>query len=314
MLDSTGISSHCANTIVDQDITFLHKPEDISSGFYTEERRIIPLKDKLQDMVNIITQLQDEVLNTGAQAVDVTISDTTGFEQKLEPFAKNTFQTTEFKNTTDKSIQTFINIKNTSKHSVKLFSPYFGSRSAPISSENINGDKNAHGIDALGFVTSNKLMPQTLGQIIYFNKKSYFTSEDLFAGFEDDTPIESEISISKSKELGTWNTGKLVIEEEENTSKGVLSCVMNTEQYSAVLLPSDTTYYRLLNANETIQIPISVLGITPGSGQTIEFIIKPAAHLEPVIYEVTYICKNNNTLEDNLRRTATTNNYKSIVL
>ena len=314
LLDSTGISSHCANTIVDQDITFLHKPEDISSGFYTEERRIIPLKDKLQDMVNIITQLQDEVLNTGAQAVDVTISDTTGFEQKLEPFAKNTFQTTEFKNTTDKSIQTFINIKNTSKHSVKLFSPYFGSRSAPISSENINGDKNAHGIDALGFVTSNKLMPQTLGQIIYFNKKSYFTGEDLFVGFEDDTPIESEISISKSKKLGTWNTGKLVIEEEENTSKGVLSCVMNTEQYSAVLLPSDTTYYRLLNANETIQIPISVLGITPGSGQTIEFIIKPAAHLEPVIYEVTYICKNNNTLEDNLRRTATTNNYKSIVL
>ena len=38
-----------------QDITYYHKPENIASGFYTDERRIIPLKDKLAELNNLVS-------------------------------------------------------------------------------------------------------------------------------------------------------------------------------------------------------------------------------------------------------------------
>ena len=72
ILSNAGVLKHVDDDIVDQDVTFFHKPESISSGFYTAERRIIPLRDKLQDMNNQIIMLVDEIEGTTADQLSVS--------------------------------------------------------------------------------------------------------------------------------------------------------------------------------------------------------------------------------------------------
>lgn len=64
IINEKGIPEHINDKLTDQDITYYHKPENIASGFYTEERRIIPLKDKLSELNNMVIQLKDELLGT----------------------------------------------------------------------------------------------------------------------------------------------------------------------------------------------------------------------------------------------------------
>ena len=73
LLSEKGISDHIDNKIVDQDITYFHQPENIASGYYTAERRIIPLKDKLEDLTNKVTQLLDEINGTTSDSISVSI-------------------------------------------------------------------------------------------------------------------------------------------------------------------------------------------------------------------------------------------------
>lgn len=72
ILLNAGVTSHVDDKITDQDLTYFHKPDNISSGFYTNERRIIPLKDKLEEMNNIIMSLKKEI--EGSQNEDISVS------------------------------------------------------------------------------------------------------------------------------------------------------------------------------------------------------------------------------------------------
>lgn len=74
IINEQGITDHINDKLTDQSLVYFHKPENIASGFYTEERRIIPLKDKLSSMDADIIQLQDEILGTAADAIQVSIA------------------------------------------------------------------------------------------------------------------------------------------------------------------------------------------------------------------------------------------------
>lgn len=74
ILNNNGVNAHIEDNIIDQDITYYHKPENIASGFYTSERRIIPLKDKLDEMNKLLVQLQDELRGSNNVDLDVTVS------------------------------------------------------------------------------------------------------------------------------------------------------------------------------------------------------------------------------------------------
>lgn len=73
ILRDSGITVHIEDKLVDQDITYFHKPENIASGFYTQERRVIPLKDKLVDLNAAITELKNEILGTASSSLTVSI-------------------------------------------------------------------------------------------------------------------------------------------------------------------------------------------------------------------------------------------------
>lgn len=74
LLDNNGVMNHVGDEVKDQDITYLHKPDNIASGFYTAERRVIPLREKLQEMSNMIAQLNDEINGSNNTKLKVTMN------------------------------------------------------------------------------------------------------------------------------------------------------------------------------------------------------------------------------------------------
>ena len=74
ILKEQGIPSHIEDKIQDQDITYFHKPENIASGYYTAERRIVPLRDKLEELTNELASLKSLVTDSNSDALRVSLS------------------------------------------------------------------------------------------------------------------------------------------------------------------------------------------------------------------------------------------------
>lgn len=154
IINETGITEHIGDSLKDQDVTFYHKPENISSGYYTEERRVIPLKDKLTELTNLLTQLQDEVYGTNANSLQVSVSigdqntilksfqnnmvyvePYNNFEFPVPTGSDNNPSTTSvssgiytIESSGKISVPININLTNNTSHALKLFSLFPGSR------------------------------------------------------------------------------------------------------------------------------------------------------------------------------------------
>lgn len=90
ILEKEGILDHVYDKIRDMDLTYFHQPEHIASGFYTPERRVIPLSEQLMSMARTLSDLQTEVNGATAQLV-LTISD--GIQETtLLPGIMNSFR------------------------------------------------------------------------------------------------------------------------------------------------------------------------------------------------------------------------------
>lgn len=129
-LQKEGIVDHVSDTLQDQNITYLHTPDKIASGFYTDERRVIPLKDKLQSLTNDITELKDEVYGISSENLSVTISDGVS-EMEVSPYKDNTFVLQDFTSASKESevVNSTITLKiqnNSKTNAVKLFSMFPG--------------------------------------------------------------------------------------------------------------------------------------------------------------------------------------------
>lgn len=141
ILTSGGYTKHVEDLVIDQDITYFHHPEYISSGFYTAERRIIPLKDKLEELNSDVLELKDEVFGTTAEDIQVSIVDG-DFETQVLPFSNNTHYVLNYNdakaatqsNGSNDPVQATLAIKLTNKtdHNVKLFSIFPGNSNDEI--------------------------------------------------------------------------------------------------------------------------------------------------------------------------------------
>lgn len=136
-----GITEHIDDKSVDQNITYFHTPEHIASGFYTEERRIIPLKDKLSEMNNDIIKLIDVINGSNSQNITVTIENGTDI-YNLIPYQTTNISTIAYNNFDEIKVDDadifngnyvfnsaegvvtvafLLNIKNTSNHIVNIY-------------------------------------------------------------------------------------------------------------------------------------------------------------------------------------------------
>lgn len=146
-----GIPNHINDKLIDQDKTYHHNPDNIASGFYTAERRVIPLKDKLLTMDNILTRLQDEILGSSTDSLTIVISNGNVINN-IYPWQVNNISVQPYdifsSSTSDKNalisegvynyekgiVSTILNITitNTSNHTVKLYSMFPGNRDVEL--------------------------------------------------------------------------------------------------------------------------------------------------------------------------------------
>lgn len=156
ILHTKGITQHIDDSIDDQDVKYFHKPESISSGFYTAERRIIPLKDKLIDMDSKLTEVEDMIQGTTSEALEVMCTiDNIGIaiqadvDNVIQLPAYSTIQASDDKiptgsawrdpNTQVVYVPATITLKNRTNHIVNLFSVMPGSRDVFI--QNLSNHK-----------------------------------------------------------------------------------------------------------------------------------------------------------------------------
>ena len=237
-LDKYGVVEHVSDKLVDQNITYFHQPEHIASGFYTEERRVIPLRDKLQTLTNEMTSLKDEVFGTSSENLIVTLSDGES-EIEVSPHANNTFILKDYASS-DKITDTYFNdgveitntnnnpkvettlilkIKNNSKtNTIKLFSMFPGNYNDVITPTSRSKFDNLDFIDNVITADTNLICvplyldarssnipftPQVYNQFMYFRIKDAYNNELYYTdGTIDNTnnDLSSDSSDSSSSE------------------------------------------------------------------------------------------------------------------
>lgn len=138
VLGSEGVLEHVADKIMDEDVRYLHKPESIASGFYTEERRVIPLADKLQSMDRDIRVILDEMGDLDPIVLDVTAYDQ-NYTVHLIPFSDTPFLAPAYSDTENNRDQNAnavdivtIKITNPTERNVKLFSMFPGNTNVNV--------------------------------------------------------------------------------------------------------------------------------------------------------------------------------------
>lgn len=139
LLVENGVTPHIEDRIVDQDVTFMHKADSISSGFYTEERRVIPLRDKLLEFDQAIASVRDLISGTNSENISCFLN-VEGTEYEILQNKENVVtlpaynSTQESRNSFDGDqnayaekvhvINASLIFKNTSKHVTHLYSMF----------------------------------------------------------------------------------------------------------------------------------------------------------------------------------------------
>jgi hypothetical protein len=171
ILKESGTITHIEDKLKDQDITYFHQPEHIASGFYTEERRIVPLKDKLLEMYSDLTKLKDEVYGYDANNLKVEV-------------CSDTSSTVIFSNQDNtvyvESGVNIVNIQmtNISDHSIKLHPILVGSRDKFITSSANSNKVYYQGAKIYNTIKS-KTEEQRLNQFIYFRSKDAWDESNI---------------------------------------------------------------------------------------------------------------------------------------
>lgn len=196
ILNEKGIITHVDDSILDQNIRYLHKAEHISSGFLTEERRIIPLDTKLIDFNRDIEELKSEVYGANSTNLIITLSDDNNVVQ-LKPNIFNKFHTRGYMNSVnDSSIIKFnnmdneerfvalsqltLNLYNNGSYDMKLHSIFPGSYGTelnptdntifPITDYVSEDEKVFMLLDRTSTDSSTPVVPQGYNQFIYFRR------------------------------------------------------------------------------------------------------------------------------------------------
>lgn len=329
-LNDSGVTQHINDKITDQDITYWHKPENIASGFYTQERRIIPLKDKLFDLSNEVTYLKDEIFNLNADSLSVSIKHNNNISD-LMPYQKKNIYVDGYGNIdknnegiyvkdTNGLVTTILNIsiKNNSDHSVKLFSMFPGGRDVNINDlinykfakeqyqnpYNTTGSKNIQGIwfehpeyEEQCSHNAEKVSSSIQGgnQFIYFrltdpNTGTYYYSEGNQSG-------ENLLSMDK-------NYIKAPSIEMSSTCAYLYPKL--SHRFNLTIESNTIGSYLILSPQQEIIIPLVFeyfVRENESISKTISFEIFPSLYKDPIPYICCINAKYQNSLLDDITMT-----------
>jgi hypothetical protein len=312
ILKDGGVPDHIGDKVTDQDITYFHKPENIASGFYTAERRIIPLKDKLSALDSALAELKSEVFGA-SENLQVTIKHGQSVYD-LSPFQTKEIQMEEYNAFTNEGSQDglyekkdavistvmYISLYNDSDNVVKLYSIFPGDRDHKLDTEDsgeYSGVRDGYvyktlsgGLKGIGIFynsnTSEARSTQSQNQFIYFRTKNPYSGKTYYTTIVDDN---------------TLYVG------EENTLNGGRKSTMYPKVQLGNSLCLDTDEiesYMAIGPHEEILIPIifkyDLSSGVKSTSKTMSFDIRKSLYKDPTNYSFRVTAKNANTTQDKL--------------
>lgn len=337
ILRTKGVTPHIEDEIDDQDVKYFHKPESISSGFYTPERRIVPLKDKLIELDSKLTEVTDLIQGTTSEALTVQVivdnvavpvlADIENIIQLpaysgIKSYVEGDTNVPTGSSFKDKYQNAYVNasivLKNNTNHTINLFSVMPGSRSTEICKL-----KN-HKFPLGDFVNcANDTDPDPAkrspisGPIIIYpgsNQNTKPNNDGVFAAkyqsanqvitYRRTNPYDESIlndsEMTPALYLGNHKDGNLT----EALSNGTLNIWPITTSEHGMCIESDAVSSKLVLApGESVQYALQVeykLGSADNTTAQykIAFNVRNSLYLDPLYYEIKFVAKYNQSTTD----------------
>lgn len=315
ILKTSGVDAHINDIVTDQNITYYHKPESIASGFYTDERKIIPLKDKLMSLSNDIALIKNDILGaSGNYKVNVELGDmsTTLYSDRENTLTLESYNSFSSDNPTDGNysydngvVSTLINISivNTGETAMKLYSLFPGNRDLIINKTiasvvNKNNYCNNDNEGVWYKYQPNGISLQTQNQFITFRINDPWTGQSYYkAGVNTQSTLNDSLQIDK------------VV---SNDKLGMVIYPFVSTKYGLCIDSDDIRSYVVINPGDEIIVPIycEFVASEPNSSieKTIAFDIRTSLYSDPTNYTLKIIGKNTTSIQDQL----TTGNKRNI--
>ena len=318
ILKEEGVIDHIGDKVVDQDVVFFHKPENISSGFYTAERRIIPLRDKLQSIDASIKNLDAMVNGASSENLQVSII-IDGMETVIKPDQKNTISLPAYLDTAAGENKIIYNtiatiqIANTSAFTSYLYSMFPGSRETTINNlKSTKYDKGDYcnssegvwlaypsydgGSGSIG-VTGTDWILQRANQWLTFRVRDAYDGTKYY---ESGSQFSANGILSSSK-----NYQDLI----STNNDPVMTIYPFLSESNALQLNNDSTRSKLVLApNEAVVVPLNIRYKASESGiyKYISFDLRPSLFSDPVNYLIQFNVAPSDTVQQKNARSSRT--------
>ena len=181
-LINDGYQQHITNALTVNNTTFYHMPENIYSGFNTQENNMISLKDKLTEMSIDIENTKSIVETEFNKKYSVLLNYDEG---NVELFNGNINKVNIYNNDhiNDAFVKKHMNIiiKNTGSTNIRFYSIFPGNIDIPlILSNNEFYEKYIQHYERVPITCGGELTLQTLGQWIYFRQDNPYTGHIIY--------------------------------------------------------------------------------------------------------------------------------------
>lgn len=337
ILETKGIINHINDEVNDLDNLYFHKPEHIASGFYTPERRIIPLKDKLDDMNNNINKLLDEVIGIDESNIEVSVklNNTTTLLNENEVSNIYVEQYSTFLSDTNnignyiindlkgkKYVTTTMNIsiKNNSNRDLKLY-PIIPGKSNTTINEIVNSkfDKYDYCCD-LGSLSEDQPVGvwmlaggipyiQKANQYVTFRVRDLYTNEKYYT---DDSEFATTSDISSMFKTG-MNFKEYFHNQGASIEKSQIAFLYPNHKLETPLLTNSK--YKLIRPTKELLIPITFeyyLEEGKEISKLLSFDIRTSLYNDPINYTFRVIAKyQSDAFDKSIAIESLNNNYNN---
>lgn len=334
LLETSGVINHINDIVVDNNITYYHKPDNIASGFYTEERRVIPLKDKLESIVNDIALIKSDVLGTTNNlrvSISIGNTDTELYSDRdniitLEPYSNFNNDTVtdgayEFSlnNTvTSNTVKVTLNLtlSNVGDSVIKLYSLFPGNRGKKINDVKtyLYDPKNyidfeATNKDRNGGVYINYRTDIALTNNISLTNASSVQSLNQFITFRTNNPWDGEKYYTSEGNAGTNKIQTSIslpylTKDAAEKSSMILYPLLLTE-FGLCLNSDNIQDYLVINPGSEVIIPLYCEYIITKANEQISkmmsFDLRTSLYKDPINYTFKVVAKNKNSVKDYLQ-------------
>ena len=313
ILIESGMYDHADDKIVDQTVTFFHKPEHVSSGFFTPERRIIPLSEKLKDIDTEIQSIKQDLGDDVEDTIKVIISD--GDDTIVVKAGEEVNYILDDFSTVDESKKETINIgeggsqvpaifanqvltiqiSNSGRVPVKLWSMFPGS-----SGSNIDGVATKFTYDDFSSAQMQKspednTLTQVKGQYLYVRAKDPYTG--VLYGEGNNKVLHEENGDTTNKHLYTYLT-----------STAISNIRVDGDSYNSklVIKPGESKLFYL-----TAKYNLDTT--TKTKQNTFAFDIRPSLYSDPLNFSIKITANYENTVSTKIAKKRTKNIYNPVV-